>query len=99
MYLTVDMLELNIPFLPGLDIMDRYRIFVKTVANRLFCFNEGIDLPEVRKHGLVYDEWGVICSTISQSYNASIGTSSTLNRSGSTLSCAAPRTRTRFRRR
>jgi len=57
MRLTVDVVDLNVPFLLGLDVMDKYRLYVNTVSNHLVCVKEGVDLPVVRKYGHVYYDW------------------------------------------
>jgi len=57
MRLTVEVVDLNVPFLLGLDVMDKYRLYVNTVSNHLVCVNEGVDLPVVRKYGHVYYDW------------------------------------------
>jgi len=57
MRLTVDVVDLNLPFLLGIDVMDKYRLHVNTVSNHLVCVNEGVDLPVVRKYGNVYYDW------------------------------------------
>ena len=56
--LFVKVIALNVPFLLGLDIMDRYRMYVNNVTNHLVCVNEGVAVPVVRKYGHIYLDWG-----------------------------------------
>jgi len=56
--LFVNIIALKVPFLRGLDIMDRYRMYVNNVTDHLVCVNEGVAVPEVRKYGHIYLDWG-----------------------------------------
>jgi len=57
MRLTVEVVDLNVTFLLGLDVLDKYRLYVHTVSNRLVCVNEGVDIPVVGNYGHVYYIW------------------------------------------
>ena len=56
--LFVNVIAWNVPFLLGLDIMDRYRMYVNKVTNHLVCVNEGVAVPVVRKYGRIYLDRG-----------------------------------------
>lgn len=55
--LHVDFVPQDIPFLIGLDIMDKYSLQVLSVSNELECIREGWRVPLTRKNGLIYWEW------------------------------------------
>jgi len=55
--MAVDVIILNVPFLLGLDTLDRYKMYVNTVTDELVCVNEGISLPTIRSDGHVYYRW------------------------------------------
>jgi len=56
--LFVSVIAFNVPFLLGLGIMDRYRMYVNSVTNHLICVNEDVSVPVVRKYGHIYLDWG-----------------------------------------
>ena len=56
--LFVNVIALNVPFLLGLDIMDRYCMYVNNVTNHLVCVNEGVAVPAARQYGHIYLDWG-----------------------------------------
>lgn len=56
--LTVDVIDLNVPLLLGLETMDQHRMYFNNTTNTLMCLNEGVGLPVVRKLGHAYYEWG-----------------------------------------
>lgn len=43
----------------GLDLLDKYEIFVNNVSNSLFCDLLNIKLPLTRKHVHIYLEWKI----------------------------------------
>lgn len=55
--LSVDIIEANIPFLIGIDVMDKYKFYVNTVSNELICPSASWKVPLTRKFGHVYLEW------------------------------------------
>lgn len=55
--LTVNGIDLDVPLLLVLDMLDAYKAYVNTTKYRLVFFNEGVSVPVVRKHGHVYHEW------------------------------------------
>jgi len=55
--MAVDVIMLNVPFLLGLDTIDRYKMYVKKVTDELVRVNEGIRLPTIRSDGHVYYRW------------------------------------------
>jgi len=56
--MRVNVVELNIPLLFGLDALDTYALYVNSVENALKCDRRGIATPLVRKDGHIYLEWG-----------------------------------------
>lgn len=56
--LVVDVIDLNVPLLLGLDVLDAYKIYVNNTINRLVFVNKGVSVPVVRKMGHIYYEWG-----------------------------------------
>jgi len=56
--LTVNSMDLNLPFLMGLDILDVYRMYFNNMTNHLVCINEVVSVPLVRNFGHVYLDWG-----------------------------------------
>ena len=52
----VDVIPEDIPFLIGLDILDKYSLQVLSVHNELECVREGWRTPVKRKFGLIYWE-------------------------------------------
>lgn len=63
--LRVDVVDVDIPLLMGLDALDALALYVNTVENKLKCDRRGIATPLLRKHGHVWLEWadGVHYST------------------------------------
>ena len=57
---AMNVINLKVPFLMGLDILDLYHMWVNDVTNHLVCINEGVSLPLVRKLGRIYLDWGSI---------------------------------------
>lgn len=56
--LRVDVINLDIPFLLGLDVLDALGLYVNTVENKLKCDKRDIATGLVRKDNHVYLEWG-----------------------------------------
>lgn len=56
--LHVDVVDIDVPLLVGLDILDDLALYVNTVENVLKCDKRGIATPLVRKDGHIYLEWG-----------------------------------------
>jgi len=46
-----------VPFLLGLDTLDRYKMYVNNVTNELVCAKEGVSLPTTRSEGHVFYSW------------------------------------------
>lgn len=55
--LDVDVVDLNIPFLFGLDTMDANKMYLDNVSNKLVCASYQVSVPVVCKHGHAYREW------------------------------------------
>lgn len=55
--LIVDVVEVDVPFLLGLDALDALALYVKNVDDKLNCDKRGIFTPLARKHGHIYQEW------------------------------------------
>jgi len=55
--MAVDVIKLNVPFLLGLDTLDRYKIYVNNVTDELVCVNEGVNLPTTCSDGHVFYSW------------------------------------------
>jgi len=55
--LRVAIVELNIPFLFGLDALDAVSFYVNNVENMLKCDARGVATPLKRKDGHLYLEW------------------------------------------
>lgn len=55
--LIIDIVEVDIPFLLGLDALDALGLHVNSVDERLKCDKRGISTPLARKHGHIYLEW------------------------------------------
>ena len=53
----VDVVKANVPFLFGLDLMDKYHLYVNTVCNTLCSSDSKIEAHLTRKLGHVYLEW------------------------------------------
>lgn len=49
--LTVDVIELDVPLLLGLEKMEKHRMYFNNMTNRLICVNEGVGLLVVRALG------------------------------------------------
>jgi len=56
-FMAVDVITLNVPFLLGLDTLDRYKMYVNNITDELVCVNDGISLPTIRSDGHVYYSW------------------------------------------
>lgn len=57
MQLMVNVVDVNVPLLFGLDILDKFRMYANTVLNRLVCEAYSVTVPLVRKLGHVYYVW------------------------------------------
>jgi hypothetical protein len=57
MLLAVDVVDADMPFLVGLDILDLFQLNVDTVQNQLRAPKAGWSIPLVRKNGHIYLEW------------------------------------------
>lgn len=55
--LRVDVVDVDIPFLMGLDALDALALCVNMVENKLKCDLRGIATPLTRTYGHVYLEW------------------------------------------
>ena len=55
--LSVDVEKADVPFLLGLDVMDRFGLYLNTVKNKLVCPRFGWKMDVTRKLGHVYLEW------------------------------------------
>lgn len=56
--MRVDVVDLAIPFLFGLDALDRLGLYVNNIEDRLKCDKRHIATPLTRKDGHIYLEWG-----------------------------------------
>ncbi len=56
--MDVDVVDVNIPFLFGLDALDANEMYVNNVANKLICVAYNLSIPVTRKYGHVFLEWG-----------------------------------------
>ncbi|GAB0498186.1 hypothetical protein MMPV_009527 [Pyropia vietnamensis] len=55
--LSVDVVNVNVPLLFGMDTLDKFRMYANTVLNRLVCEVYSVTVPLVRKLGHVYYVW------------------------------------------
>ena len=55
--MAVDVIKLNVPFLLGLDTLDRYKMYLNNVTDELVFVNEGVSLPTTHSDGHVYYSW------------------------------------------
>ena len=55
--MDVDVVPADVPFLVGLDTMDKYGFYVNTVVNKLVCTKFKWKMDIVRKLGHTYLEW------------------------------------------
>ena len=53
-----DVVNVNIPLLMGLDILDRCKLVIDVCKNELLCPERGRSLPLTRNLGHIYIEWG-----------------------------------------
>lgn len=53
----VDIVKADVPFLIGLDLLDKYKFYVNNVDNCLCSTKLNLKIPLVRKHGHLYLEW------------------------------------------
>lgn len=58
MLIKGDVVPVDVPFLAGLDVLDRFKLVADTVENKLECKLSDWSLPLARKLGLLYLEWG-----------------------------------------
>jgi hypothetical protein len=54
---NVDVISINVPFLIGLDFLDREGLNCLTVENKLTCLKDNWSVPLERKLGHVYWKW------------------------------------------
>eukprot|EP00170_Pyropia_yezoensis_P002751 contig_11549_g2756 len=64
MELSMDVVDVNVPLLLGLDTLDKFHMYANTVLNRLVCEAYSVSVPLVRKLGHVYFVWerNVLCT-------------------------------------
>eukprot|EP00171_Calliarthron_tuberculosum_P000524 IDg524t1 len=55
----LDVVNLNVPLLIGLDVLDKYKLFVDTVENKIVCKNPKWEAPLKRARGHVYYTWNI----------------------------------------
>lgn len=55
--IDVDIVPVDIPFLLGLDVFDKQKMFINTVGNKLSGPMIDTNIVLVRKHGPIYLEW------------------------------------------
>ena len=53
----VDVVSTDVSLLIGLDLLDKYGMFVNTITNRLNCPHRQLSISRIRKNGYVYLEW------------------------------------------
>eukprot|EP00170_Pyropia_yezoensis_P002014 contig_8608_g2018 len=58
--IEVDVVDINVPLILGLDFLDEHKMYVNNTTNMLVCVNEGIQVPLVRKTGHIFFEWGAV---------------------------------------
>lgn len=56
--LQIHVVDLPIPFLMKLDLLDKPGLYVNSFRNFLVCENDSWSLPLVRKYGHIYLKWG-----------------------------------------
>ena len=56
-HIEVDVVQANVTFLIGLDLLDEYSLYVNNVTNELVAPYLAISTPLVRKRGHIYLEW------------------------------------------
>eukprot|EP00170_Pyropia_yezoensis_P002017 contig_8609_g2021 len=56
--IEVDVVDVNVPLLLGLDFLDEHKMNVNNTTKMLICVNKGIQVPLVRKMGHIFFEWG-----------------------------------------
>lgn len=56
--LRIDVVDIDVPLLFGLDALEALRLYINNVENALKCDVRGICTPLVRKDGHIYLEWG-----------------------------------------
>lgn len=52
-----DVVKSDVPFLVGLDVLNKYKMVVNKVPDILECHNVSYKIPLTRKHGHIYLEW------------------------------------------
>lgn len=55
--MDVDVVDVSVPFLFGLDALDANEMYVNTVTNELVCVAYKLSVPVTRKYGHVFLEW------------------------------------------
>eukprot|EP00171_Calliarthron_tuberculosum_P002994 IDg2994t1 len=53
----LDIIDINIPLLMGLDLMGKYKLYIDNVSNMLICQTPRWYHPVTRKFGHIYYEW------------------------------------------
>lgn len=54
----LDVVDIDVPLLIGLDILDEHKLYINNVKNLLVCENPQWSGPVTRKMGHIYYEWG-----------------------------------------
>ena len=57
MFLNLDVVDIDVPLLVGLDVMDEYKLMVDNLDNRLVCKKPFWSAPLTRKRGHLYYVW------------------------------------------
>lgn len=57
MHVELDIINIDIPLLFGLDLLDEFKIVADNVDNRVYCKRLKRSVPIVRKFGHLYYEW------------------------------------------
>lgn len=52
--LDVDVVDLDVPFLLGLHVLDALKMYINSVSNELICVAYNVVMPIVRRHGHAY---------------------------------------------
>ena len=55
--LRLDVIEVNIPILLGLDTLDKFKMYVNNVLDLLTCMKPPWEQPITRKNGHLFYEW------------------------------------------
>lgn len=57
--IRADVVPRDVPFLIGLDTLDKFQLNIDVVHHRLHAPKAGWDIPTNRKNGHIYLEWRV----------------------------------------